>query len=212
MFDLKADLGIRLLSPDGDKKVSASFPSDADVIEWRRKKKIHQKDLGRRSFTMEPSKPEAIDLALATKMLRTPEGETTVEIDEAEAFHIINQVLACDVTENPEREGSVFVIRMKVVDRFKTVHVLRVPSMRDMMEYERNRNIVTFGQYGKQEIRINYRAAADLYDKVAVKERLEGYAGGLVPVAHKAEAVNVLLQEIRAQQEDGGEAEDGLGE
>lgn len=205
MFDMKRELGIPLL----DKKILCRMPSDAETGNWRRSKKISQKDLGRRSFQMEPAKPEKADLELFNKIQLADESGVKVEVDEAEAFHIINTILACDVNEQPERHGSEFVIKLKAMNRFKTVHTLKMPTMRDMLEYERNRNSVIFGQFGKQEIRINFSAAGELYDKLV--KSTEGYEGGIVPIAHKAEAVNALLQEIRASQEE-EEGEDSLGE
>lgn len=199
MFDSKAILGIRL--PDG-KRVSVSIPSDADWTTWRRAKKILQKDIGRRQFQMEPGKPEKADLDLFRKIQHVDDGAERVELDEAEASYVIAKLSECDVTEQPERNGSEYVVRMKVLGKLFVTHTLRVPTVREMMDYERNRNSLTFGQYGTQEIRINYRAAGDLYDKLAVLN--EGYAQA-VPIPHKAEAVNVLLQEIRADQEEDSE-------
>lgn len=195
MFDSKAELGIRLL----DRRVSVSMPSDTEWIEWRRKKKIQQKDLGRRSFQMESSKPEQADTDLFNKINRGAAIEGAAPVDEAEAFYVINKLAECEVREQPERDGSQFVIQMRVLGKLDTTHVLRVPSMKEMMDYERTRSSVTFGQYGTQEIRINYRAAADLYEKLKV--RADGYVND-IPVPHKAEAINVLLQEIRAEQDE----------
>jgi hypothetical protein len=209
LFDSTLELGIKLPSPEGVKRVSVSFPSDADFSEWRRKKKIVQKDLGRRSFQIEASQPEQCDLDLLKKILVTEEGQPTPEIDEAEASYIVSKLAESEVPTKPEREGSTFRIPLRVMGKIDTVHVLRVPSMREMMKYDRERSAVKFGQYGQQEIRINFDAASKLYDEL-VKDK-QGYApASRVPVPHKAEAINVLLQEIRAEQEEDS-SDDELG-
>jgi hypothetical protein len=94
---------------------------------------------------------------------------------------------------------------MKIMRKLATTHTLKLPSVKEMMDYERARSSVVFAAYGSQEIKINFRASADLYDKLKIST--EGYAGD-VPVPHKAEAVNILLQEIRAEQEEAPEADE----
>jgi hypothetical protein len=103
LFDSTLELGIKLPSPEGVKRVSVSFPSDADFSEWRRKKKIVQKDLGRRSFQIEASQPEQCDLDLLKKILVTEEGQPTPEIDEAEASYIVSKLAESEV---PDKAGA----------------------------------------------------------------------------------------------------------
>jgi hypothetical protein len=203
MFDSRLELGIKLPSPEGVKKVSVAFPSATDWYEWRRKKRITQRDLGRRSSQIDPSKPEQADVDLFRKIVRTAEDASPVEVDESEAFFIVNKLAECEVTERPERDGNTFVLRLKIFGKLETIHRLRVPTMREMMDYERQRSAVTFGQYGTQEIRINFQASAELYDRL-VKE-VTGYEHPDpkdIPVPHKAQIVNELLQELRAEQEE----------
>ena len=82
MFDMKGEIALTLPAAEGPKKIVVRYPSDSEFIEWRRKKKIVQKDLGRRSFQIESSKPEPCDLALATA-IRVDNGAGPV-LDEAE--------------------------------------------------------------------------------------------------------------------------------
>jgi hypothetical protein len=202
MFDVKAEIGLTLPSPEGPKKIVVRFPTDNEFIEWRRKKKILQRDLGRRSFQIESSRPESCDLDLLRKIRTDKDGPA---IDDAESFYVIGQLADCEVSQRPEREGSSFTIRMKIMRKLATTHTLKLPSVKEMMDYERARSSVVFAAYGSQEIKINFRASADLYDKLKIST--EGYAGD-VPVPHKAEAVNILLQEIRAEQEEAPEADE----
>lgn len=195
MFDIKAEIGIPIPGAQS-KKAVVRFPTDEEFTVWRRKKKVQQKDLGRRSFQIEQSKPEPIDLELYNK-IRTDAGSS--EIDEAEAYYVINRLADCEVSSRPEREGDSYTIQMKIMRKLTTSHTLRIPSVKEMMDYERMRSAVIFGQYGNQEIKINFQASSDLYDKLKVST--QGYLNG-VPVPHKAEAINVLLQEVRAEQEE----------
>src|SRR4051812_47157216 len=146
MFDSKAEIGLTIQG-EQPKKVVVTFPTDDQFIAWRRKKKVVQKDLGRRSFQIEMSKPEACDLALVNAIRIDKEGPT---IDDAEAVHIINRLSACEVPTRPDREGSAYVIAMKVMGRVNTSHTLRIPSVKEQMNYERMRSSVVFGQYGQE--------------------------------------------------------------
>jgi hypothetical protein len=200
MFDSKAEIDLKIQG-EQPKNAVFRFPTDAEFIAWRRKKKVVQKDLGRRKFQMEQSKPETCDLALVNAIRVDKDGAA---LDEAESLHVITRLTECEVPNRPDREGYAYTIRMKALRRIPTSHTLRVPSVKEQMDYERNRSSVIFGQYG-QEIRINFAAASDLYDKLKVA--VEGYSND-IPVWHKAEAVNVLLQELRDEQEDSPDADD----
>lgn len=202
MFDMKAEIGLTLQSEEGPKKIVVRYPSDEQFMDWRRKKKVVQKDLGRRSFKIDPAKPEPADLALLNAIRVDKDGPS---IDEAEAYHIIGQLSECEVLSRPDREGASYIVKMKIMRKLMTAHTLRIPSVKERMDYQRDRSSVIFGQYGQQEIRINLRAAGDLYDKLKVA--VTGYQGA-IPVAHKAEIVNVLLQEIDAEQEEVHEDDD----
>jgi hypothetical protein len=200
MFDSKAEIGVTLQG-EQPKKVCVRFPTDEQFIAWRRKKKVLQKDLGRDKFQIEQSKPEECDLLLANAIRVDKDGP---EIDKSEAVHILNRLAKCEVPTKPEREGQSFLIEMKVMGRLTTTHKLRIPSVQEQMDYERMRSSVIFGKYG-QEIRINFQAAIDLYEKL--KLETSGYAND-IPVTHKAEAINVLLQELRAEDEESPDSED----
>jgi hypothetical protein len=93
---------------------------------------------------------------------------------------------------------------MRIMDKLPTTHTLRIPSVKEMMDYERMRSAVVFGKFG-QEIKINFSAASDLYDKLKVST--EGYAND-IPVPHKAEAVAALIQQIQREQDEAPEADE----
>lgn len=184
----------------GLKSIVVNYPSDVLITEWRRKKKVQQKSLGRGYSEFESSKPEKIDLDTISAV--RIDKEDGPEIDEAEAVYVLGLLTECEASDRPERDGNRYRVALKVMRGIDTVHVLRVPTMKQIMDYERQRSSVRTGPYGQQEIRINYRAAADLYDAIVDKAETTGYVGGIVPIVHKAEAVNTLLQEIRSAHEE----------
>lgn len=202
MFDINQEIGLSLETDQGIKKVAVRYPSDAEWLTWRRKKKIMQRDLGRGNFQMEPSVPGAADIELFNAIRVEKEGPA---IDESEAVEIISKLGNADVNTRPRREESGYRIELKVMQRLVTVHQLRIPSIKDKQTYNRSKSSVTYGQYSYQEIRINYKAGADLYDNLIV--RTEGYAGP-VPINHKAEVINVLLQEIAMSEQQDATPED----
>lgn len=203
MFDYKQEIGLSLDTDQGRKKVVVRYPSDAEWSTWRRKKKILQRDLGRGNFQMEPSVPGAADMELFNAIRLDKEDGPS--IDESEAFEVITMLGRADVNTRPIREESGYSIELKVMQRINTVHRLKIPSVKDKQTYNRSKSPVTYGQYGYQEIRINYQAGAELYDKL--KTSVEGYAGE-VPINHKAEVINVLLQEIAMSEQQDASPED----
>jgi hypothetical protein len=190
-FDAANEIVVPVSSPDGIKKVAVRFPTDDEWIDWRQRKKIKQRDIGRRNFQIEAGQPEKADAELFEKILVNKNGK----VDEAEGLHILNRLAACEATERPEQEAnSRFRIRLKVLGGIVTEHLLRMPSVREHMDYDRASSAVTFGNFGTQQISIILRPASELYDKLKVETA--GYAGE-VPVIHKAEAINQLIQEVR---------------
>jgi hypothetical protein len=205
MFDYKQEIGLSLDTDQGRKKVAVRYPTDAEWITWRRKKKILQKDLGRGNFQMEPSVPGAPDMELLNAIRVDKDDPDAPQIDESEAFEIITKLGSADVNVRPSREESGYRIELKVMQRFNTIHRLKIPSVKDKQTYNRSKSSVTYGQYGYQEIRINYQAGADLYDKLITSK--EGYSAE-VPINHKAEVINVLLQEIAMSEQQEAAPED----
>lgn len=195
MFDSKTEFAIDVPGP-AEKKPLVGWPSDKQWCEWRRKKKIVQKDIGRGYYQIQPSEAHQIDLDTFNAIRIKKDGEPEVEIDIDEAEYVIGRLAMCETTESPEREGNTYRIKIRVMDSIDTVHVLRIPTMKESKDYGRSRPPLIQGPYGTHEIRIDYHGAGKLYDTVKVSA--EGYAGD-VPIIHKVEAVNVLLQEMNSQ-------------
>jgi hypothetical protein len=205
MFDIKQEIAVSIDGPDGPKQVVVAYPSDAQLSEWRRKVKLYEKTISgpEEESMLESTPPGPADLELINAIRIFDKEAEAPQIDEYEARLIIEETLIkCSVTEKPERENNRFTIRMSVVTGLKTSHVLRVPTVRERMEYSKAAaRGYTYGKYNTSQIKVNYIPAGELYDKLKVET--EGYAQGIVPVVHKAEAINVLLQEMKPKSSSG---------
>jgi hypothetical protein len=73
-----------------------------------------------------------------------------------------------------------------------------MPSQKEILDYRRAAVSVVDGRR-RQEIRINLRAAGDLYDKL--KTGVDGYVSE-VPIIHKSAVVSELLATFRSEEDD----------
>src|ERR1022692_2333220 len=71
-----------------------------------------------------------------------------------------------------------------------TVHLLKMPSARDVFEYRRGSAGLLALPFGRKEVTINIGSAASLYEKLVTAT--EGYAGD-VPIIHQAVAVKAAI-------------------
>jgi hypothetical protein len=155
------------------------------------------KSLGRGiSETTIPS-GEDIDAALLAK-IRT---EDQPEVDAFEAQKVVEQLATCDV-DDVVQEGDRFRVTTRVMGG-TTVHLVGMPTQKDVVQYRRSFARVLDMPFGKQEVTINITAAADLYKKLIVAT--EGYAGD-IPVIHQAVAVKAAIDYLDTSLEEDREA------
>ena len=76
-----------------------------------------------------------------------------------------------------------------------TIHVLKMPSAKDVFDYRRGFARVLDLPFGKQELTINIAPAGALYKKLVTAT--EGYAGD-VPIIHQAVAVKAAIDAMDA--------------
>lgn len=201
MFDAKAEI-VQKVFKDGEiVRPVVRFPTDDEYITWRRKKKVQQTQLGRGNYEMTPAKPESADLALYKAIQVDKDGPV---IDQAEAFVLVNQLFDCDIPTHPEQEGKTYVVEMKAMNRFDTLHTLKVPSMQQMTNHH-GASVIN-GAYNTQDIRLNPQSSCDLYNELV--QRTEGYVGNIVPAVHKVAVINAFLQEVREAMKDTPESDD----
>jgi len=195
MFDVSKQFVVKILS-GGEKQCTVRYPSDAEWCERATKQKLVRRLLGRSKSQYEALDGEAVDAELFARIRLDEDG---APFDEAEAAKVIARLERVTVAA-VERAGNKYRIELAVPGG-RTVHVLRIPSQKDVLEYSRASIHVTDGRR-QQEIRVSLEPAGRLYDKLA--ESTEGYTGA-VPVIHKSAAISELLAEIDSEGEDDAE-------
>ncbi|MCC6389145.1 MAG: hypothetical protein IT167_00985 [Bryobacterales bacterium] len=155
------------------------------------RRKVIIKNLGRGvSETIIPN-AEDVDAALLAKI--RVEEESPVEVDPFEAVKCIEQLSLAEV-DDVVHVGDAFRVTTRVLGG-TTVHLLRMPSAKDVFEYRRAFARVLDLPFNKQELTINLRAAGDLYRKLITAT--EGYVGE-VPVIHQAVAIKAAIDALDA--------------
>ncbi len=96
-----------------------------------------------------------------------------------------------------DRAGAGYRIEFQIPGA-TVVHVLKIPTQRQMMDYGDSSVRVIHGRR-LQEIHVSLEPAAELYDRIL--ESTEGYAGA-VPIIHKAAAVTELIAQLNAEDEE----------
>lgn len=183
-FDTTQQIDLTITAPDGDKRVTVSYPSDEQLIERSRKMKLVSRSLGRGKSRTETEPDYAADLALFNTIKVSGD-----DLDEYEAAQVISRLVRCTV-EDSRRDGNRFVVILKVPGA-KTTHTLKIPTAKQTSEYSRAAVSVIEGRHGLQEMRLNPHASMELYDKLL--DTAAGYAGA-VPQPHK----EVVISEIMA--------------
>ena len=189
VFDGSRKILLKLLSSEGTREVTVRFPSDEEWVEYNRRRKIIIKQLGRGiSETVVPDSGEA-DTALFAK-IREGEGP---EVDSFEANRILRQLSQADVDDVVSEAGA-FRVVLRVPGGL-TVHIMRMPSAKEVSDFRRTFARILDLPYGKKELTLNHAAASALYQKLA--QGTEGYAGA-VPIIHQVAAVSAAIDALDA--------------
>jgi hypothetical protein len=189
VFDSGRQVEIQLRSAEGTRTVKVRFPTDEEWIERQRRRKIIIKQLGRGVSETTIPNAEEVDAALFRK-IRIDEGE---EVDAYEASRIIDQLSQAEVDE-VVAEGAAFRVLLRVPGG-TTLHVLRMPSAKDVIEYRRGFARILDLPFNRQELTVNLAVAGALYQKLC--QTREGYAGA-VPIIHQAVAVKAAIDALEA--------------
>jgi hypothetical protein len=193
-FDATRTVAIQLRAPGGLRTVRVRFPSDDEWAERQRRRKVIVKQLGRGISETTIPNGEEIDAALLAK-IRTEEQP---EVDAFEAQKIIEHLATCEV-DDVVLVGDAFRVTTRALGG-TTVHLIKMPSAKDVNEYRRGFARVLDMPYGRQELTINLRSAGELYKKLL--ESTEGYAGD-APIIHQVVAVKAAIDALDASfQED----------
>lgn len=189
VFDSNRPIAINLRAPGGVKTVRVRFPTDDEWAERQRRRKVVIKQLGRGVSETIVANGEDVDAALVAKV-RT---EETPEIDAFEAMKVVDQLSTAEV-EDVVAEGDSFRVTTRVLGGI-TVHILKMPSAKDVFDYRRGFARVLDLPFGKQELTINIAPAGALYKKLVTAT--EGYAGD-APIIHQVVAVKAAIDAMDA--------------
>jgi len=189
MFHSQKEIHVQLRSAEGARTVKVRFPNDEEWIERQRRRKIIIKHLGRGTSETTIPNAEEVDAALLAK-IRLDDGD---ELDAYEASRIIEQLSQAEV-DDVVAEGGAFRVVLRVPGG-TTVHVLRMPSAKDVIEYRRGFARILDLPFNRQELTVNLAAAGTLYQKLC--QTSEGYAGA-VPIIQQAVAVKAAIDALEA--------------
>jgi hypothetical protein len=184
VFDAARPIAINLRGPGGLKTVRVRFPTDEEWTERQRRRKVVIKQLGRGISETIVANGEEVDAALVAKLRTDP----APEIDAFEAAKVIEQLSMAEV-DDVVAEGDSFRVTTRVLGG-STIHILKMPSAKDMFDYRRGFARVLDLPFGRQELTINIAPAATLYKKLVAAT--EGYVGD-VPILHQAQAVKAAI-------------------
>ena len=191
VFDPTRPITINLRTPGGVKTVRVRFPSDDEWISRQRRRKVLVKQLGRGISETTVANGEDVDAALLALIQEKHRDGDAPEIDPFEAMKVIEQLSLAEV-DDVVPDGDSFKVTLRVLGA-TTVHLLKMPSAKDVFEYRRGFARLLDMPFGRQEVTINISSAAALYKKLLAST--EGYVGE-APIIHQAVALKAAIDAI----------------
>lgn len=159
MFDPTKTLSIQLIREQGDVSFICPWPTDEQLTERSRTRKILGGGASDAAIEEADAKNRKNDLDWLKKL--APES---VDIDEYEASYVCAQMLNVDVIDVSRVAGQ---IEMTLETPFGAIPVaVRIPSRPAIAEYERT-VIAKRDVRGVREITMRLEAGAKLYDAIA---------------------------------------------
>ncbi len=185
--------GITIRVPNPPKTAQLRLPTNEEMLERLDQQKSIRRTIGRRKSQTEFVPNLKADLDLFNKIRLDKDG---AEFDEFEAGNAISKLSFCEVTDC-QRAGDEYRIALRTPFG-DTVHLVKIPTQRDITVYRRTVVSSTELPHGQEELRYRIEPAVDLYDSVVTK--IEGYAAPIkpadVPPHHKSAVVVELVQAI----------------
>lgn len=185
--------GITIRVPNPPKTAQLRLPTNEEMLERLDQQRSIRRTIGRRKSQTEFVPNLKADLDLFNRIRLDKDG---AEFDEFEAGNAISKLSFCEVTDC-QRAGDEYrvILRTPFGD---TVHMVKIPTQRDITVYRRTVVSSTDLPHGQEELRYRIEPAVDLYDSVVTK--IEGYAASIkpadVPPHHKSAVVVELVQAI----------------
>jgi len=184
--------GVKVRVPNPPKLAILRLPTSQEMLDRLDQQKSIRRTLGRRKSQTEFVPNPKADLDLFNK-IRLDKGP---EFDEFEAGNAISKLTYNEVTDC-ERAGEEYRITLRTPFG-DTVHLMRIPTQRDITIYRRTVVSATDLPHGQEELRYRIQPSVELYDAVAAS--IQGYAASMkpadVPPHHKSAVVVDLVQAI----------------
>ena len=191
VFDAAKQIKIRLNTPEGAKEVELRFPSDEELCERQRKRKVISKNLGRGMSQSKVPNAEVIEGEFLRK-LRV--DKNAVEIDDYEATFIVDQILEANVDDiQPEADG--YRVFLRVPGGVVTEHLTKMPTAKQIVQYGRKFIEFLDGPLGQRIMTVNLAASGELYAEIHKESK--GYAG-TIPIHHKAEVIKAANEAVKS--------------
>jgi len=185
--------GITIRVPNPPKTAQLRLPTNEEMLERLDQQRSIRRTIGRRKSQTEFVPNLKADLDLFSKIRLDEDG---AEFDEFEAGNAISKLSFCEVTDC-QRAGDEYRVTLRTPFG-ETVHMVKIPTQRDITVYRRTVVSSTDLPHGQEELRYRIEPAVDLYDSVVTK--IEGYAASIkpadVPPHHKSAVVVELVQAI----------------
>lgn len=185
--------GITIRVPNPPKTAQLRLPTNEEMLERLDQQRSIRRTIGRRKSQTEFVPNLKADLDLFNTIRLDKDG---AEFDEFEAGNAISKLSFCEVTDC-QRAGDEYRVTLRTPFG-DTVHMVKIPTQRDITVYRRTVVSSTDLPHGQEELRYRIEPAVDLYDSVVTK--IEGYAAPIKPVDvpphHKSAVVVELVQAI----------------
>jgi hypothetical protein len=185
--------GITIKVPNPPKTAFLRLPTNQEILDRLDQQKSIRRTIGRRKSQTEFVPNLKADLDLFTKIRLDKDG---AEFDEFEAGNAISKLTFCEVTDC-QRAGDEYRVNLRTPFG-ETVHVVKIPTQRNITVYRRTVVSATDLPHGQEELRYRMEPAVELYDSVVSK--VEGYSASFkpsdVPPHHKSAVVVELVQSI----------------
>jgi hypothetical protein len=191
VFDATRPVAMQLKGPGGVRIVRVRFPSDEEWAERQRRRKVIIKSLGRGITETIVQGAEDVDAALLAKIRIDQDADSHPDVDAFEAAKLIEQLSMSEV-DDVVPVGDSFRVTLRVLGA-TTVHLIGMPSAKDLFEYKRAFARVLDLPHGRQELTINMAPAGALYKKLITAT--EGYAGD-TPLIHQAVVVKAAIDAL----------------
>ncbi len=199
MFNSKERQTVVVIS-GGKKTAEVDFPSDKQWCELTSKKKSVKRQTGRGLGTWEDlGNQYKVDQEIFSGL--NPSGDT---FDEYEASKAMDKLAKASIESVDRLDSNQISITMTVAGKHEVSHVMKMPTLADRVEHERESSSLDPHKRGVL-LTVSLEPSGKLYDRLAVSN--SGYAeGSVVPVVHKAAALAELIAYCRKlEDEDEGE-------